>query len=236
MATFVLVPGAWLGGWCWQRVTPLLRNGGHDVFTLTLTGLAERSHLFTPDVGLETHVTDVVNVLEYEDLRDVILLGHSYAGMVAGSVAGRIPERIAQLVYLAATVPEDGKSMYHDWSADGIAEVESESRERCDGLRWPLPDELQGLGVGLSLDDEVWLRGKATPHPIKSFKDRAQLTDPERLRLPHTFIHCTGEGSKLPPQVSGDTWRIYEIPSGHWPMVTMPQELANILMTVGSEV
>src|SRR6185312_289139 len=108
---FVLVHGAWHGGWCWKRVSPLLRALGHEVFTPTLTGLGERQHLMSPEVGLDTHIKDVLGVLEYEDLHDVILVGHSYAGMVIAGVAEKAAERIAHLVYLDAFVPADGKSL-----------------------------------------------------------------------------------------------------------------------------
>lgn len=108
MTTFVLVHGAWLGGWAWKHVTPRLRMAGHEVFAPTLTGLGERVHLAHPGVGLETHIQDVVNVLVFEDLQQVTLVGHSYGGIVITSVADRTPERLAQLVYLDAFVPEDG--------------------------------------------------------------------------------------------------------------------------------
>src|ERR687885_315704 len=113
MATYVLVHGGWHGGWCWRKVVPLLRRHGHEVYTPTLTGLGERSHLAHPLVDLETHVTDVVNVLFYEDLREVILLGHSNGGTLITAVAERVPERLAHLVYLDAFVPEDGQASVH---------------------------------------------------------------------------------------------------------------------------
>jgi pimeloyl-ACP methyl ester carboxylesterase len=111
MTTFVLVPSAWLGGWCWKQVIPLLRGEGHEVYTLTLTGLGERAHLARPEVDLETHITDVVNVFEYEDLCNVVLLGHSYAGVVVTSVADRIPNRLSQLVYLDTGPLLDGVAL-----------------------------------------------------------------------------------------------------------------------------
>ena len=111
MTTFVLVHPAWFGGWCWRKVSPVLRARGHEVFAPTLTGLGERAHLASQKVGLEMHVEDVANVLEYEDLRQVILVGNSSGGMVITGVADRMPERIAHLVYLDAFVPEDGQSM-----------------------------------------------------------------------------------------------------------------------------
>jgi len=111
MATYVLVHGGWHGGWCWQRVTPLLRAKGHDVFTPTLTGLGDRAHLARPDVGLDTHIQDVVAMMEMEGLLDVTLVGHSYAGAVVQGVADRVPSRIARMVYLDAYVLENGKSL-----------------------------------------------------------------------------------------------------------------------------
>src|ERR671910_3846047 len=108
MATYVLVGGAWLGGWCWKPIARRLRDQGHDAYPLTLTGLGERAHLASPEVDLETHITDVVNLIEFEDLRDVVLLGHSYANLVVTGVADRVPERISRVVYLdAGPFPSD---------------------------------------------------------------------------------------------------------------------------------
>jgi pimeloyl-ACP methyl ester carboxylesterase len=111
MAAYVLVGGAWLGGWCWQRVARRLRDNAHDAYPVTLTGLGERVHLASPEVDLQTHITDVVNLLEFEDLHDIVLLGHSYAGLVVTGVADRIPERISQLVYLDTGPLPDGTSL-----------------------------------------------------------------------------------------------------------------------------
>src|SRR3712207_5745958 len=111
MTTYVLVHGAWHGGWCWKKVVPLLRTAGHEVYTPTLTGLGERAHLLSPTITLDTHILDVVNVLEYEELLDVVLVGHSYAGAVISGVADRAPTQVAQLVYLDAFVPRDGEAL-----------------------------------------------------------------------------------------------------------------------------
>src|SRR3954465_400706 len=130
MATLVLVPGSWAGGWIWKKVTPLLRGAGHAVYTPTLTGLGERVHLARPGITLETHITDVVNLLAFEDLRDVILIGWSYGGMVITGVADQVPERLAQLIYFDATVPHDGQSEYDtlpDPQEQHVAEQEAEA-------------------------------------------------------------------------------------------------------------
>src|SRR3954447_11262141 len=111
MATIVVAHGAWSAGWAWKKMRPLLRASGHELFTPTYTGLGERSHLATPDVGLSTHIQDIVNVIEFEDVRDVVLCGHSYGGMVATGVADRLSERIAQVIYLDAFVPRDGQCL-----------------------------------------------------------------------------------------------------------------------------
>jgi pimeloyl-ACP methyl ester carboxylesterase len=124
--TFVLVHGAWHGGWCWKKVTPLLRAAGHEVFAPTLTGLGERSHLLTRDVGLDTHITDIEQVLEYEDLRNVVLVGHSYAGMVITGVGDRAADRIGQLVYVDAFLPEHGKALT-DYSLRAFPPITDES-------------------------------------------------------------------------------------------------------------
>src|SRR6202040_1266512 len=110
-ATFVLVHGAWHGSWCWKRVRKALQARGHDVFTPTLTGVGERSHLLSPDVNLDTHITDVVNLIRWEELSDVVLCGHSYGGCVVTGVADRLPDRIGAMVYLDAFTPEDGESL-----------------------------------------------------------------------------------------------------------------------------
>ena len=112
MATFVLVHGSWHGGWCWQKVARLLRQPGHEVYTPTLTGLGERSHLATKKSGLELHIQDILNVLEFEDLHEVVLVGHSYAGLVITGVAERAPGRVARLVYLDAFIPHAGQSAF----------------------------------------------------------------------------------------------------------------------------
>jgi pimeloyl-ACP methyl ester carboxylesterase len=232
MATMVLVSGAWLGGWCWQRVRPLLREAGHEVYTPTLTGLGDRVHLVSPEVGLETHVLDVVNLLEFEDLHDVILLGHSYAGMVAGSVAHRVPERIAQVVYLAAAIPHDGEAMFHGWSDAGLAGIAAAGEAAGVPWGWPFPEDLETMGFGLSDADEAWMRAKCVPHPLKTMRDPAHFTNPGPLTIPRSFINCTGEGEDFPDEVQNSPstdWRKYEIPTGHWPMITLPIETSEIL-------
>src|SRR6266511_4363097 len=137
MAVFVLVHGGFHGGWCWRRVAALLRAAGHEVYTPTLTGLGERAHLATPDIGLDTHIRDVLGVLAFEDLRDVVLVGHSMAGMVVTGVAERAPDRLAHLVYLDASVPRDGECDLECHGLRGEARAAFEARAGSDGLLTP---------------------------------------------------------------------------------------------------
>ncbi len=236
MTAIVMVPGAWMGGWCWQKVTPQLREAGLDVHTPTLTGLGERAHLARPDVGLDTHVQDVVNLLEYEDLREVVLLGHSYAGAVVTAVADRVPERLGRVVYLDASVPGDGESMLDD--PEFRQYVEEAARRGGDGWRWPLPEfaDLDRFAsiAGISEADLQWFRRLAVPHPLKTMSDRVHLSG--AARVPRTYIRCTAdsEGSPDPEwatQLRNDPgWGYEELPTGHWPQFSMPEELAALLV------
>src|SRR5215211_1299856 len=139
MATYVLVPGAWLGGWVWQDVAARLRGRGHDVYPITLTGLGERVHLARPEVDLETHITDVVNTVQWNDLEDVILAGHSYAGTVITGVADRIPDRIQQLVYVDSAPLADGMAMTDLYPPDAVVALRQAVDQAGDGWRWPFP-------------------------------------------------------------------------------------------------
>jgi pimeloyl-ACP methyl ester carboxylesterase len=139
MATFVIVHGAWSGAHAWRWVRPLLREAGHEVFTPTLTGLGERAHLATPETDVDTHVADVAAVLHFEDLADVVLVGHSYGGLVISALADRHPERVAQLIYLDADVPEDGDCEFDFFPADERAGLEEAARTRGDGWKVPPP-------------------------------------------------------------------------------------------------
>ena len=187
--TFVLVHGAWHGGWCWKRVLPLLRTLGHEVFAPTLTGLGERRHLMSADIGLDTHIQDVLGVLECEDLYDVVLVGHSYAGMVIAGVAEKAADRISHLVYLDAFVPTDGKSLA-DYQPPEILQLFKEStRKDGEGFKLPcvIPAEAFGVTAG---DDLAWVRPRLDPHPAKTKFDAVRLTNPKAAQIPRTFIYC----------------------------------------------
>jgi len=233
MATFVFVHGAWHGGWCWKKLIPLLQREDHTVFTPSLTGLGDRAHLLTPDVNLSTHVQDIVNLLEYEDLQDVTLVGHSYGGMVISAVAGRVPERVRQLVYLDAFVPEDGQSLFDLISAEDRARFVEMAQNGGDGWRIP-PFPLARWGVTDEADVR-WMSPRLAPHPLKSFTDTLKLEHPIPANIKRAYISCLihrkPHYERVANIVSQDpAWQYYELNAGHDSMVTAPDQLASALL------
>jgi pimeloyl-ACP methyl ester carboxylesterase len=235
MNTFVLVHGAWHGGWCWRHLVPLLRARGHEVHHPTLTGLGERSHLRGPvgtGLGLDTHVEDVLAVLEYEDLREVVLVGHSYGGMVVTGVADRAADRLQHLVYLDAWLPHDGESLFDLMRPERRDSFRERARQHG-GLVPSPPPQLFGVTAPPTVD---WLAARLGPQPVRTFEQPLVLrSPPEVISLPRTYIRCT-EGplvSIFDPfaararATSG--WRYEELRTGHDAMVTAPHELASAL-------
>jgi pimeloyl-ACP methyl ester carboxylesterase len=229
MATFVLVHGAWQGGWTWARVAPLLRAAGHDVFTPTLTGLGDRSHLLSPAVGLETHVRDVTALLAAERLADVVLVGHSYSGQVIAGVASERPELIRRLVFVDAFVPHDGASA-SQLQPPTIAHHYRESVEER-GFGWLIPPRrLEVLGV-TDPEDVDWLSALMLPHPYKTFNDGARVTE-RSLQLPSAFVECVDWMRVFTPMrevAESRGWPVRELRTGHQPMTTAPIALASTL-------
>ena len=235
MATFVLVHGAWHGGWCWRRVAPALRAAGHDVLTPTLTGLGERAHLLSPAVDLATHVQDILAVLYYEDLREVVLVGHSYAGMVVTAVSSRAPERIDGPVYLDAFVPVGEQSVMDMLPPPVQASFRARATAEGDGWRLP-PPHIQGFGVTEPGDVE-WATARLTPQPITTFEQPVRY-DGAASPLPRAYIYCAakpGPDSFTPIahrlRTAAD-WRYAELQTGHDAMLTAPQQLASLLSTI----
>jgi len=230
MATFVLVPGAWLGGWCWRDVARLVREAGHDAVAITLTGLAERAHLLTPAVGLDTHMEDVVRTLVGEDLHDVVLVGHSYGGTVTTVAAGRVPERLRGLVYLDATIPTNGRSN-NDVLPPRIAEMVRElAREGGDGWRVPPPP-----AIDWGLDDvtRAWIVPKLTPHPLKSLEDPVALPSGALRGLRRAFLRTSPRSSfyqRSLERARADGWYCRELEGGHFAMLTVPETVAAALL------
>lgn len=228
LATYVLVHGSWCGGWHWQRVMPRLRAAGHDVYSPTMTGLGERSHLANPNIGLDLHIKDIVNVLVFEDLASVILVGHSWGGMVITGVAEQLPDRIARLVYLDAFVPDDGQSVF-DLNPGQADHWEA---QEIDGLV-PIPDP--SLWNITDPADVAWLTRRFTPMPIKTHRDRIRIPRNHAALLPRTFIYCAGGNprsgiAKAAQRARAELWDYHELPTTHLPTVTMPDRLADILL------
>jgi pimeloyl-ACP methyl ester carboxylesterase len=235
MATFVLVHGAWHGGWSWQRVTPHLRAAGHEVFTPTLTGLGERVHLATPSVNLATHVSDVVNVCRFEDLSNIVLVGHSYAGLVISGVADQIADRIAHMVYLDAFVPESGESLFSLVGPEGATAMRGLAEQHGDG--WLVPPVLQILNVS-DPEDVAWLEAKLTPQPIATLEEGAACTSPLAERpFARTYVLATDPSNPAClaacARVEGQPgWQVHRVATGHDLLVTRPQEVADLLLSL----
>lgn len=236
MATFVLVHGGGHGGWCYFKVARLLRDAGHEVYTPTLTGLGERRHLLTADTGLATHIADIVNLLLYEDLRDVILVGHSYGGMVITGVADQASDRIRELVYLDAAHPDDGQSLL-DTAPAAMAFARSSSRT-IDGVElvmWPNDEMVAAMGVTDPADAAI-LRQRMNPHPWKAFEDKLAFQNGDAaLAIPRTNINCTAalrqsSEADRARQLSGH--RNYEVDTGHDLMLTEPRKVTEILLEI----
>jgi pimeloyl-ACP methyl ester carboxylesterase len=249
MATYVLVGGAWLGGWCWQRVARQLRDNGHDAYPATLTGLGERVHLASPQVDLETHITDVVKLIEFEDLNEVVLLGHSYAGLVVTGVADRIPERISELVYLDTAPLPDGAVLLETFPPEARRHIESQVQELGNGWRFPIPprEELANMASleGVDEDHLRLLYSRATPQPFGTYTQPLHLENPAREGLPKVGIVCSfslaqvkamiSSGDPLFRELAGPEWRFVELPTGHWPMFSRPEDLARLLLDLPSD-
>jgi pimeloyl-ACP methyl ester carboxylesterase/ferredoxin len=235
-APFVLVHGAWHGGWCWKKVRTRLAAAGHDVFAPSLTGLGERAHLATPAVDLDTHVEDVVSLLEAEDLRGVILVGHSYAGMVITGVVARVPERIDQVVYLDAFLPEDGRCL-NDYSigAPGYAD-----NVRANGEGWRLPFEgtltLEALGV-TDPADVAWMASRLRDQPYATFTQPVRLGAqwPGPARPVYVLSSERKHYLEAAERAAAKGFHLLRIPgAGHDAMVTRPGEVADALLSLTS--
>lgn len=229
--TYVLIHGGWHGGWCWNRVAPGLAKAGHRVLAPSLTGLADRRHLLTRQTGLDTHVQDIVGLLEYEDLRDVVLVGHSYAGMVITAVAAGVPQRVAHLVYLDAFVPEAGQTLLDLLPPDRVAFYREQAAGRGEGWRVP-PPPVAALGV-TDPADIAWLEAKLTDQPLRSFEQPLAGEPPAALR--RTFIRCT-EGPVAPSFApfaamadAAPAWDYHELAVGHDAMVIAPGSVVDVL-------
>jgi len=236
MATFVLVHGGWHGSWCWKRVRNALQARGHDVFTPTLTGVGERSHLLSPDVNLDTHITDVVNLIRWEELSGVVLCGHSYGGCVITGVADRLSDRIAALVYLDAFVPEDGQSLF-DILPTFYKTSQLEAAQR-DGGGWRVP-HIPAEVFNVSAGDREWVNRQCTMQPIATFQQVIKLIGKGDPVKRVTFILATDfPDSPFPAfyeraKVRG--WKTLTMPCGHDVMLDRPEELTGALLEIAGD-
>ena len=239
--TYVLVHGAWHSGQAWSRVVPLLGRAGHRVFTPTLTGYGETAHLLSADVGLDTHVEDVVRLIVDADLTDVVLVGHSYAGMVVTSVLNEVPERIAEVVYLDAMVPEDGETAIDAMPVTQMLIDLAAASE----VPWRIPafPETADGWFGVSdPGDLAWMRTMVSDQTVSCLQQPARVSNPAAAVVPRTHIHCVEEGvfvegaperRAVPAtQPNGDPSRVWQLNSGHDCMITVPGALADLLLKI----
>lgn len=243
MATYVLVHGGGHGGWCYQFVATTLRQNGHDVYTPTLTGLGERQHLLSPEIDLDMQITDIVKVLEFEDLTEVTLVGHSYGGMVITGVADRVPERMTNLVYLDAAYPMDGQALT-DVAAD-MMNAAYESMQVIDGVELVLfPGQfpmMPGDYYGVT-DPELiaWMEPKLTPHPWKCFAQKLILNNEAKMRgIPVSFVVTATQKDTLTEEMKEGVraltdGRFFEVNTGHDLMISEPDWTAETLMKIAA--
>lgn len=241
MADFVLVHGAWHGGWCWREVVRALAAAGHRAHAVTLTGLGERAHLMSPLITLETHISDVLNAIEAEEMRDVVLAVHSYTGMLGTAVADRAGQRLKHLVYVDAVVPKPGES----WSsthASATREARLAAAQASADYSFPPPDPAV---FGLQAEAYDWVKRRQTPHPGHTYQAALQFEPARVAAVPRTFVDCTQPALGTidvirqrvrDPRFWDGAWqggggaRLVELKTGHDPMVSEPQALTRILL------
>jgi pimeloyl-ACP methyl ester carboxylesterase len=235
MARFVLVHGAWSGGWAWRKFGKLLQDRGHEVHRATLTGQGERAHLARPETDLDTHIRDVTALIDFEELRDIVLVGHSYGGMVVTGVADLMPERISRLVYIDAMLPEDGQCLLDLLPEDHRASMRARAAE---GEGWrlapnPVPPDTPA-------EERAWLEPRRLPQPFGTF------TQPIRLEgaaptMPRSYIYCLRSAPgdvfrQFADRVDGQPgWRRFDIDASHSPHITARDALADLLERIADQ-
>jgi len=240
MANVVLVPAGWTGGWCWNKVSPLLQAAGHTVYTPTLTGLGERVHLGHEGINLETHITDIVNVLEFEDLTDVTLVGWSYGGIVIAGVADQVPQRLRQVIFLDSAVPSDGQSFYDAIEDDGSIRASYHARAAAAGTSEFLPFNAEGLErVVPNPADREWMLARIVPTPLAPLDQPIRLGSPEAERLPRVYIRCIegidrseSEPTFLTRIRSDPGWQYRELEANHLAPISAPQATVEALLSL----
>jgi pimeloyl-ACP methyl ester carboxylesterase len=229
MTNFVLVPGAWLGAWAWKDVTPLLEKRGHSVYPITLTGMGEKVHLATKDVGMETAIQDVLNVVKYNGLDEFVLAGHSFAGKVAAAVADRAHDKVEKVIYVDAFRPERVRT-----PQGGFNPANEFGALPAGAFAFPLTEEIvERIGKDVKGSNRKWMMSMATPWPGKLATDPITLSK-DYDAVKEAYIFCTLSGDPVDEIIAGK-WGKLEGPykvmeTGHWPMITKPDELAKVLL------
>lgn len=240
MATFVMIHGAWHGAWCWADVTARLHARGHVAHAPSLTGLAERKHLLSEQVTLHTHISDIVNLIEHNDLRDVILVAHSYGGVVGANAAGRCLPRIKHLVWVDAHIPHSGESWADLTPRDLVQARMQEAQSQGLGIAIPPPDpKVWGLEGKL----HALARSRVTPQPLGALLRSAKFDEVKVYALPKTYVSCESplldslniSRERAKAAQHAGSWHVQVLPTGHDPMLTRPQELAALLLGAAGE-
>jgi pimeloyl-ACP methyl ester carboxylesterase len=233
MSVYVLVHGAWGGSWCWKRIRKELQSRGHEVFTPSLSGVGERSHLLSKQVDLQTHIADVVNLIRWEELSDVVLCGHSYGGCVITGVADRMADQIGALVYIDAFVPENGQSLHDTLPAEQRDAQVRGALESGDGWKVPaIPAEI----FNVNANDRAWVNQQRTPQSLATFQQRLQLTGAIERIENVTYILATGWDHspflQFYEKAKAKSWKTMTMPCGHDIHLDKPEELLEVLLRV----
>ena len=226
MTNFVLVHGAWIGGFCWRPNAQALRKAGHEVYTPTMTGLGERIHLMNPSINLDTHITDIVNVIKYEELSDVVLVGHSYGGMVITGVADALPDRITSLVYLDAFMPKNGQSL--------VSLVPPGAPPPAPASEYTLAP-LPGAAFGANPEVAAYVDAHTTPHPTACFTQAIKLTSGTDRVKRKTYIYCNVPAPTVftpfyEKLKNKKDWTVHTLPCTHFVQIDLPDELTALLL------
>lgn len=237
--SFVLVHGTWHGGWEWRDVRRNLTARGHEVFAPSCTGCGDRKHLMSPDVGLDTHITDIANIIEYEELQDIILVGHSFAGLTITGVADRMKDRIKRLVFLDALVPHGDRMSGVSRKEDGsLSDYWMKRKEKfIDGYQMDFFEEYPTEMVVPADDEEniAWLKRRITPHPARGWSDTLELKNDGWEGVPRTYLHCVGQAysptsmAMVGPAKDDPEWDYRAMPWQRNAMMTDADDVADVL-------
>ncbi len=235
MATYLLVHGGFYGGWCWRHVKAFLENAGHKVYTPTMTGLGERKHLVSKEIGIDVHIEDVKNVILYENLTEVNLIGHSYGGLIIASVASQIPDRIKQLIYIDALIPQTGDSLLSLVDTELAKYFIDSANSQGDG--WLIPAFLISENE-YSKENVSWCNSMVTEQSLKSFSDKISVNEEIHSQINSSYIYCTKSSypmTKFLLIAKAKNFACYHFEIDHLPMISAPKDLSDLILTVANE-